>query len=130
MYYTLKRGYIDLHLTQEDINLIEENGILTIGSGKANFDDGSVMEIALGHFEIYNNEYWEDHRLRDGGGGSNDHFDVDFESKIPIQITSIDLSSFDVHRDAIDMEIIVDSGKVYSYEKEGQAYDTWIYYCF
>lgn len=114
-YYTLKRGYIDLHLTEEDINRLEEKGSLTLGSGTANLDDGTTMPVSLGRITIHSKENWEKYRLREGGSGSDGHFKVDFKTETPIQITSIDLSSFEPHQEAVDMELIVDHDKVYTY---------------
>lgn len=171
-YYTLKRGYLDLHLTEADIQRLAENGSLTFESGMANLDDGTTMQVSLGRITIHTKEHWDSHRLREGGGGSDDYFDVDFNTKTPIQITSIDFSSFEPHQEALDMELIVDHDLVYtydellnefetisvdrsfqvafkakehdvssqwrfnmismdmSYEKDGQSYDTWIFFPF
>lgn len=170
-YYTLKRAYVDLRLTEEEIVALEKGGSLTFGSGTAILDDGTSLEMSIGRYTIYSQEYWNAHRLRTGGGGSDDYFDVDFETKTPIQINSIDLSTFSPHKDALNMELIVDNNQVYTYEdlmaispiqvdrkfqvvftaddhevssqwrfnmmsmdmtytKEGQTYDTWIYYPF
>ncbi|VDN47088.1 conserved protein of unknown function [Petrocella atlantisensis] len=171
-YYTLKQGYINLYLTDEDISRMEEKGSLTFGRGTAIFDDGTIMPVSLGRITIRTEDNWEEHRLRKGGGGSKDHFTADFETETPIRITSLDLSSFEPHRDDLDMSLIVDFDRTYTYdalmnltepievkrgfevaytakdkdassewrfnmisldmvyEKDGQSYDTWIYYPF
>lgn len=171
-YYTLKSGSIDLYLTEADINRLKENGSITFRSGIATFDDGSSMSVSLGRITLHTKENWEKYRLREGGGGSGDHSEVDFETETPIEITSIDLSTFEPHQESMDMKLIVDRHKVYTYadlikerkpisvdksfqvaftandkdassqwrfnmiamdmvyEKNGQTYDTWIYYPF
>ncbi|PKM49150.1 MAG: hypothetical protein CVV02_17385 [Firmicutes bacterium HGW-Firmicutes-7] len=116
-YYTLKSGYIDLHLTETDIDLLEENGSLTFGTGTAMMSDGTAMPVSFGRITIHTIEHWDEYRLREGGGGSNDHFTVDFKTEKPIHITSLDLSTFEPHKDAIDMKLTVDYDKVYTYDE-------------
>ena len=114
-YYTLKSGYIDLHLKEADINRLEEKGSLTFGSGIATLDDGTSMPVSLGRITIRTKEHWEKYRLRVGGGGNDYHYNVDFKTETPIKITSIDLSTFEPHQEAVDMELIVDDDKIYKY---------------
>ncbi|NDL67537.1 hypothetical protein [Anaerotalea alkaliphila] len=171
-YYTLKSGYIELHLTEADIDRLKEKGSVTLGTGTAMMSDGTALPVSLGRITIHTMEHWDECRLREGGGGSNDHFTVDFKTEKPILMTSLDLSTFEQHQDALDMELTVDSDEVYTYdelinrtepilinrnfqmactavdpdlasqwrfnmismemtyEKNGESYDSWIYYPF
>ncbi len=116
-YYTLKSGYIDLHLTQTDIDIMEEKGSLTFGTGTAMMSDGTVMQVSFGRITIHTIEHLDEYRLRESAGGTNDHFTVDFKTEKPIHITSLDLLTIEPHRDAIDMKLTVDYDKVYTYDE-------------
>lgn len=115
-YYTLKSSQVDLYLTEADLGRLEEAGSLTLTTGTVRMSDGTDLPVSIGRIRLYTEEHWNEYRLRDGGGGSNDHFTVDFKTEQPIRITSLDLSSFEPHQEALEMALIVDGDRVYPYD--------------
>lgn len=75
-YYTFKRGYVNLHLSDVDISQLKNNGSLEFGDGTAIMSDGTGMRVSFGSIVIHTKENWDKNTLRDGASGSNDYFTV------------------------------------------------------
>ncbi len=119
-YYTLKRGYIELNITDIDIKKLKENGSLTLETGTAVMSDGSKLQINIGHIIIYTDERWNQQKLIEGAEGDQNSLTLDYKTEIPIKITSLDLQSFESHKDALKLTITVDSSNIYTYKELSQ----------
>ena len=114
-YYTLKRGYINLNMSQVDTKKILEKGEISFGKGMVTFNDGTTQDIDLGRCVIVSVNHKNNKSLKMGGNGGYNHYNANFRTEMPITIQSIDINGFEPHKDAIDMTLTIDNNTKYTY---------------
>jgi hypothetical protein len=115
-YYTLKRGYINLNLSQVDAKIIAEKGKLNFGKAMVTFSDGTTQVIDLGRHILWPLDDMKNENLNISGGGSGNHYNPSFQTRVPITLKSIDINGFESHKEALDMTLTVDGNIKYVYD--------------
>ena len=116
-YYTLKRGYLQLNLSEDGLKTIEEKGQLVLEKGMVTFNDGTTQDLDLGRYVIRPLDDLDNRGLRMSGGGGGNHYNASFHTEMPIIIQSIAIEGFEPHKDVIDITLEVDRKTKYRYDE-------------
>lgn len=114
-YYNNFRRYVDIAITDEILNQVNEVGELIITDAELVFNDGSTQKIDIGSIEFFK-AVDNDNFIEAGISSSEHRYGYRLKVSNPIQVTGFDLSTFEKHKNDVSLEVTIDAQDVYDYE--------------